>query len=355
MNRRYSSIYIVILLASLVSCRINRPVISPAVNENTTAKNYIERYKDLAVKEMVRTGVPASITLAQGMVESDYGRSTLARQANNHFGIKCHNGWTGPGIRHHDDQRNECFRKYSDPEESFIDHSDFLRGGSRYAFLFSLPVTDYKGWSRGLKKAGYATNPQYADMLIRKIEENDLQYLDRLNTVAQAKAGTQPDVITIPKPDATEKAESLAKPQTAAEDIGETPVTPVIHDNFSIRINTPRVSENNHLQYLIIKDGDTPDMIEKEFQIFRWELQRFNDLGDDFTLMEGDIVYLQPKRDKAEPGKEKHVVMTGDTMHSISQQYGVKLRKLYEYNRMMEGGEVVAGQVIWLRKVKPAD
>ncbi len=123
---------------------------------------------------MKRTGIPASITLAQGMIESDYGRSTLAREGNNHFGIKCHNDWTGPTIRHHDDRRNECFRKYKHVEDSYYDHSDFLKTGSRYSFLFDLPSTDYKGWAKGLKKAGYATDPDYANMLIRKIEEEQI-------------------------------------------------------------------------------------------------------------------------------------------------------------------------------------
>lgn len=301
---------------------------------------YIERYRDLSVSEMRRAGVPASITLAQGMIESDYGRSTLAREANNHFGIKCHNGWSGPTVRYHDDSRNECFRKYSRPEDSFIDHSDFLRTGSRYSSLFTIPITDYKGWARGLKKAGYATHPDYANMLIRKIEENNLHYFD-----GQYAMKTQTDVKPpAPKPQETQPVE-----------MNKIPDGPVINDNFSVQLRQPRVMENNRIQYVIVKDGETVEMIEEEFQLLKWELQRYNDLGNDFKIVPGQLLYLQPKRDKAESGKETHKAVTDDTIYSISQKYGVKLKNLYEYNSMSEGDELVEGQTIWLRQTKPVN
>jgi len=175
-----------IIICLLISCRTVRPVVS-SYRPEPDAQDYIDKYKDLAIREMNRTGVPASITLAQGMIESDFGNSSLAREGNNHFGIKCHNDWQGPSIRHHDDRRNECFRKYSSPEDSFNDHSDFLRSTSRYSFLFNLPPTDYKAWAKGLKKAGYATDPQYANMLIRKIEENSLYNFDQGYTASKQK------------------------------------------------------------------------------------------------------------------------------------------------------------------------
>jgi len=340
----------VLLITVLGSCRVNRPAVSPPAGNRPGVQDYIERYKDLAVSEMKRTGVPASITLAQGMIESDHGRSTLAREANNHFGIKCHDDWTGPSIKHHDDRRNECFRKYSRPEDSFIDHSDFLKTRSRYSSLFTLPVTDYKGWARGLKKAGYATNPHYAEMLIRKIEENKLQHFDVYYAEAPLKPEAKPPSEEI-KPEIRVPVSEKVKSQTAEE---RPSATPVINDNFTVRINAPRVMENNRLQYIIVKDGETLGMIEKEFGVFKWELQRFNDLGDDFSTVPGQILYLQPKRDKAEQGREKHTSVTGDSMHSISQKYGVKLKKLYEYNRMPEGEEPAEGQVIWLRQVRPS-
>jgi flagellum-specific peptidoglycan hydrolase FlgJ len=179
--RRYFTVLSIISVVLLVaSCRTKKPaVITRPGMVNASVQTYIEKYRDIAISEMKRTGVPASITLAQGMVESNYGQSRLATEAFNHFGIKCHNGWTGATIRHDDDHRNECFRRYRNAQESFYDHSDFLRTGSRYSFLFSLSPYDYKGWAHGLKKAGYATNPDYANMLIRKIEENNLALYDR--------------------------------------------------------------------------------------------------------------------------------------------------------------------------------
>src|SRR6056297_1976947 len=165
-----------IIMLVIVSCENSRKI---AVQPQSKGGNsYIEQYKDLAVREMKRSGVPASITLAQGMLESDYGRSTLAVKANNHFGIKCHNDWTGKRIYHDDDRKNECFRKYNDVYESFKDHSDFLTGVNRYDFLFELKITEYKKWARGLKKAGYATSPTYASKLINLIERYQLHQYD---------------------------------------------------------------------------------------------------------------------------------------------------------------------------------
>ena len=289
---------------------------------------------------MKRTGIPASITLAQGMIESNYGRSTLARDGNNHFGIKCHNDWTGATIRHHDDRRNECFRKYRRPEESFYDHSDFIKSGSRYRFLFDLPSNDYKGWARGLKNAGYATNPDYANMLIRKIEEDKLFYYDKA-------------FITPEKP----FAETLPSKPDTAKPVNEEPVSgvPVSFGAVSVSSRTPRIMENNRIQYIIVKDGETIETLEKDFELLKWEITRYNELDNNFTPAPGQILYLQPKRDKAEPGKEIHNSREGETMYMISQIYGVKLKKLYEYNMMAEGEEPAAGQKIWLRTIIPVN
>ncbi|NLA50443.1 MAG: LysM peptidoglycan-binding domain-containing protein [Bacteroidales bacterium] len=339
-------LYFLLLLGSLVSCRVIRPVsVSPPVPVTTSAAEYIQQYKDLAISEMMRSGIPASITLAQGMVESDYGRSTLARTANNHFGIKCHTDWRGPSVRHHDDEHNECFRKYSSPEDSFADHSDFLRNRSRYSFLFDLPLTDYKGWARGLKNAGYATNPRYAEMLIRKIEEYSLQYYDHMLPVSGAGSGA-PSLSSVPagKDMVIEKEIMTAMKGSQL----------LINDNFTVHIHDQRIVENNGSQYIILGDGETMEMIMKEYDIFRWEILRFNDLEDGSVPGPGQVLYIRPKRGRAESGKEKHTAGTGDTMHSISQEYGIRLKKLYDYNRMPKGSEAEEGQVIWLRRVKPA-
>ena len=338
LNRFFIIIQLVFILG-LFSCRAYKPVVSTS-NTGLSAAEYINTYKDLAISEMKRTGIPASISLAQGMIESDFGHSTLAREANNHFGIKCHNGWTGPIVRHHDDKRNECFRKYGKPEESFYDHSDFLKSGSRYSFLFSIDQTDYKAWARGLKKAGYATNPDYANMLIRKIEENNLWYFDR-----GYNSTSLPPQTTVPVKE-SDPVQNLDKP--------EKPLT-FTNENTAVTAHVPRVMENNRIQYIIVKDGETREKIEKEFQLLKWELPKYNELSNDFTPVSGQILYLQPKREKAEPGKEYHNTDEGDTMYLISQRYGIKLRSLYEMNRMSEGEETEIGKKIWLRSMKPVN
>lgn len=323
------------------SCRSTRPAVQPSAGRKQNAQVYIEKYKDLAVSEMKRTGIPASITLAQGMIESDFGRSRLALEANNHFGIKCHDDWTGPTIKHNDDRRKECFRKYAKPEDSFYDHSDFLKSGSRYTSLFDIPSDDYKGWARGLKKAGYATNPDYASMLIRKIEENNLHYFDMEYTSNRQPVRTVEEVEKVEK-----KVESRIKDSLASKQNEES-------DNNIIPVIPGRIMENNRIQYIIVKDGETREMIEKEFRLLRWELPRYNELEEDFVPVAGQILYLQPKRDRAEPGKETHQVAQGDTMYSISQKYGLKIKKLYELNRIAEGEEPSPGTKLWLRSYKP--
>jgi LysM repeat protein len=330
---------ILILILSLDSCRPARQAMPSVVGE-ANATSYIEKYKDLAISEMRRTGVPASITLAQGMIESDFGRSTLAREGNNHFGIKCHGDWTGQVIRHNDDRRNECFRKYRQVEESYYDHSDFLRNGSRYTSLFSLSPTDYKGWARGLKQAGYATNPDYANMLIRNIEKNNLYYYDKPKST-----GEEPELAAAP----------YREPETAIRVSNEGPGERPADGTIALPSRSQRVMENNRIQYIIVKEGETPGMLEEEFQMLKWELSKYNELSSDFTPKPGQMLYLQPKRDKAEPGRETHSVSEGDTMYSISQKYGMKVRKLYEYNRMAEGEEPVAGTKVWLRVMKPVN
>ena len=300
------------------------------MNSAGTAEiNYIDQYKDLAISEMKRSGIPASITLAQGMVESDYGRSTLAVEANNHFGIKCHDDWNGPTVRHDDDARNECFRKYRHAEESYRDHTDFLVNGSRYADLFKLGPTDYVGWARGLKNAGYATNPDYANMLISKIEELGLHQYDLGATVREP----------------------------IGNDIGEasrTTVASTNYENSSEIIAMPqRIQTRNRIEYIIVRDGESTAMIEQEFEMLGWELARYNELENGFEPYEGQILYLQPKRDKAEIGNETHIVKDGETIYSISQLYGIKSQKLLEYNMMREGEEPETGTTLWLRNLRP--
>jgi LysM repeat protein len=285
-------------------------------------QDYITKYAEIAVRQMKQYGVPASIILAQGMLESDNGNSSLATKANNHFGIKCHKDWNGPTMYHDDDRKDECFRKYKNPDGSYMDHSLFLRGGSRYAFLFDLESTDYKGWAHGLKKAGYATNPKYADMLIKIIEENELYKYDKGVVVA---------------------VESPRKGTGRLVDA----------DGYTIDIyKTRSVYTRNRIKYIVIKDGDTFESLTKELSLMPWQLYKYNDLTKDSTLRVGQEIYIQPKRWRAERNHSVHTVDSSETMYSISQMYGVKLKSLYRKNRMKMGEQPEVGQTIYLRKKK---
>lgn len=339
MIKTFSYIFVLILIFSLISCKSTKPLVSSAGSVQST-EDYINSYKDIAVLEMKRTGIPASITLAQGMIESDYGRSRLAREGNNHFGIKCHSDWTGATIRHNDDKKNECFRKYSKVQESYYDHSDFLKSGSRYKALFYLKSDDYKGWARGLQKAGYATNPDYANMLIRKIEEYNLMMFDK---------GYKPSVI--PANTLAVMPKKISEPDSSLIQ-NQDPV--VVSGQVSLSLPV-RVKENNRIQYIIVKDGDSRESLEKEFSLLKWELPKYNELRDDFQPVAGQLLYLQPKRTKAEAGKENYTTVEGDTMYLISQKYGIKLKSLYELNRMEEGIEPEKGKKLWLRAIKPVN
>jgi len=339
MRIRLSYVLAVIAVATLSSCRTYKPLVSNTTPD-ISVRNYVNSYENLAVSEMKRTGIPASIILAQGIIESDCGRSSLARQANNHFGIKCHDDWTGPSVRYDDNTKNECFRKYNRPEDSYFDHSDFLKSVPRYSSLFSLGTSDYKGWAYGLKKAGYATNPDYANMLIRTIEENNLWQFDK---------GTVNGSYHV------ERTAAVSEPvKTLDSDSSKRKITQA-GPGIAVMARPQRVMENNRIQYIIVRDGDTRERLEDEFQLLRWELPKYNELKSDFTPVAGQILYLQPKRDKAEAGKDTYTSVEGDTMYLISQKFGIKLKRLYEMNRMEPGTEPEQGRKIWLRSTKPVD
>ncbi len=292
--------------------------LSGQTSSRMTPHDYIEKYNEWAVMNMKRTGVPASITLAQGMLESGNGNSRLALEANNHFGIKCHD-WTGEKVYHHDDRRNECFRKYNSVYDSYADHAKFLTGRSRYAGLFELDVTDYKGWARGLKKAGYATDPNYAKRLIDIIENHELHLFD--------EAGEQETAWRR----STERGSSAGRHEI---------------DPFTKH----EVFYNNGVRYVKIKSGDTFSSIAKEFGLRDWELPRYNDLGAERgRVTEYNYLYIQPKRKNAHPDHKSHLVRENETMFEISQIYGVKKRSLYKLNEMPEGKEPRPGDRIKLR------
>ena len=231
---------------------------------NQTYQTYINQYKDLAIEQMLRYRIPASITLAQGLFESAAGRSDLVRQGNNHFGIKCHTSWMGPKQYHDDDARGECFRVYSDAKESYEDHSQFLARQSRYASLFNLSTSDYKGWARGLKQCGYATNPQYANKLIQIIELYKLHEYDkakRYDKFMAEHSGTDQPI----------NAQGLLHP------------IHLFNDNY----------------YLYAREGDTFKGIGKEVGISWKKLAKYNERDKNDILHKGDIIYLKKKRKKA--------------------------------------------------------
>jgi len=279
-----------------------------------TRKEYIDTYSELAMREMEHFGIPASITLAQGILESGNGNSTLARKANNHFGIKCH-GWKGKSVKHDDDAKNECFRKYKSVEESYKDHSEFLSTRSRYSFLFDYEKDDYESWSKGLKKAGYATSPTYSKALIKLIEENELYVYDQQ---------------VLGKGGATKKTKSSYATTEYA--------------------GGRKIEYNNRVKYVLAREGDDIYSLSEELDLFNWLLPKYNDVAENEVFSEGDKVYIQPKRSKAETSRKIHIVKEGETLHSISQMYAVKLEKLAKRNLLAEDTKLDTGQEILLRK-----
>ncbi len=304
-----------------------------------TREEYIQTYKAIAIAEMHRTGIPASITMAQALLESNNGNSKLARRAKNHFGIKCHSSWTGKTYHKTDDKRHECFRKYSSVEESYKDHSGFLQK-KRYADLFKLTPDDYKGWARGLKKAGYATNPKYSALLISIIEENKLYELDKpqkKNTIKE-------------KESIAEKKTVVEEKNTGKKEGNDKGITN--NNKIEIASNSHQILINNRVKYIVARENDTFESLNKEFDLMTWQLPKYNELPADATLKEGQLLYLQPKRNKAETGKMEHIVEKGEDLYFISQKYAIKLKKLLKWNNLNKDSQIKEGDKIFLRNPK---
>lgn len=300
-----------------------------AEEPKSSAADYIQKWHKEAISQMVKYKVPASITLAQGLLESGNGNSRLATQANNHFGIKCHSDWKGPTMKEDDETKNECFRKYDSAEQSFEDHSIFLTK-KRYEPLFQLKISDYKGWAHGLKKCGYATNPKYPQLLINLIEQYDLTKYDD-EGLKHIKNNTTPDKKTdSKKPNKSNNKSS--NPDTRKE----------------ITLSNSRaidLSENN-IKFIIAKDGDSPESIAKDLEMAAWQISKYNDLHIGH-LEPGDRVYIQPKRNKAKT--PFHTVEAGDTLWKISQKYGIKLKKLIKLNNTTVETPIKIGSKIKLK------
>lgn len=256
-------------------------------------EEYIERYSPLAVEHQRAYGIPASITLAQGLLESAAGRSTLATKANNHFGIKCHKGWKGESIKRDDDARDECFRAYKTPEESFDDHSRFLLR-DRYSRLFSLDITDYQAWARGLRECGYATDPNYAARLVTIIERYSLYAFD--------------------SPELHDVEATVA----------------FIADNL---VRTHPVRRSRGLHYVVATPGDTYESIAREFNIKKKKLMKHNDARRDGEIKPWEEVYLEEKHSTAPEGVDSAVIGEGESIHSLAQRFGMKMEAIKALNR----------------------
>ena len=280
---------------------------------NQTYQEYFNQYKDIAIEQMMRYHIPASITLAQGVYESGAGRSELATKGNAHFGIKC-NGWTGRTIYHDDDRNNECFRAYGSAYESYEDHSRFLSSSARYRHLFQLDITDYKGWARGLKAAGYATNPQYANKLIEIIQLYKLYQYD------------------------TQKSYD----KFMAEHSKDTPVN-------QAPLHSIKIFNKNY--YVIVRRGDTFKSLADEIGISYKKLAKFNEREKNDALQEGEIIWLKKKQKKAPKDyKERlHYVKEGESMYSIAQKYGIRLKYLYRINGLGPDYQISVGEGLRLR------
>ncbi len=323
-----------IILVSLILLSLAVFGVAQPASRNPGYSEYIEKYRDIAIKKMHEYRIPASITLAQGILESGMGNSELARNANNHFGIKCHKEWTGMTYVMDDDTKNECFRKYNTVEESFSDHSLFLTTRPRYARLFDLDVKDYKGWAHGLKSAGYATNPRYAEILIRIIEENELHIYDN------APAGPY---VAKDKP----QKGSAATPPPASVASG-IQLNPSNVKFLEVADGNRAVYMNNGTKLIFARAGDDVHSIAKDFGIHGFQLLKYNELGKNETITDGQAIYITPKKKKG--AIKRHTVSARESMRDISQFYGIKLKSLYKLNGMQQGHEPERGTVLKLAK-----
>ncbi len=298
-----------------------------------TQEEYILKYKDLVLQSQEKYGIPASIKMAQGLLESANGNSRLATQANNHFGIKCKSDWTGKTISHDDDAKGECFRKYDTAEASFKDHSEFLDSSPRYQSLFDLKPNDYKGWAQGLSKAGYATNPKYPELLINLIERFELYTLDTEHKVSRnvlaAAENRDKDLIA-------QASESDVKIDT---------------DNYMVSLRKSAeysVFANNGSEFVVANKDSSIATISKHFKVSESRLYKFNDLEKGSSIKPGDQVYIRAKAKRSINGKLIHTGTEGESLRSVSQRYGIKLKSVSRMNKLKKDATLHQGQQIRL-------
>ena len=332
---------------------------------------YIAAYKELAVKEMIRSGVPASITLAQGILETQAGQSVLVKSSNNHFGIKCKTEWTGGKVYHDDDEKGECFRSYISAEESYKDHSDFLRNRAPYAFLFQLDPTNYEGWAKGLRKAGYATNPAYAQMLVKIIVDNNLQQYTLLALNGAPAAAQKEDIFatrtTTPAGTPVMTPAGINSVQAAAEQEEEAAASGQAEDSETtatvavaapVQAAVPAVNypsglfKINETSVIYATSGTSLFALANNHNVTYKKLLEFNELEEKDILETSQLVYLEKKPKRGT--KDFHVVTTGETIEAIAQLEGVRLESLMLYNHLLRGQQPKAGEKVYLRTVAPA-
>ena len=313
-----------------------------AQRRNARYNEYIKQYAPLAVEQMQRHKIPASITLAQGLLESGAGYSALARKSNNHFGIKCKRNWTGEKVYHDDDAKGECFRSYPTVEASYQDHAEFLDSQPRYDSLFAYSSDDYKSWARGLKAAGYATAPDYAQRLIRIIEENQLFLLDRPDgaRLYASRYGLKRD------------PEEWFSSQSSVEELARTEGA-VDPDNYRVTINAHQgynVYVTNGVHYVLAKEGDTFENIGKKFRISARNLRKFNDLKDKKAQpMPHEVVYIERKKKRWEGNAHTHTCRQGETAYAVGQSYAIRTRSIEKLNKLRPGDTLEQGRQIRIK------
>jgi hypothetical protein len=372
-NLKIALVALLLSLASLASAvaQVNEPEEGKGAEptkewKKMTPQEYIYMWRHIAVEHMELYGIPASITMGQAILESGFGNGYLARVANNHFCIKCKKSWTGPTITHSDDRPDDCFRVYDTVEASYRDHAEFLNEGQRYEFLFAYASDDYKSWAHGLKKAGYATAPDYAERLIGTIERYNLQLLDGKDGIAAYDAYVAGELGIDPKrmqsaegakgAEGADDAQSLQSgvveeyiPRDATMAYADRGIDP---NNFRVTINSHHgysVYLTNGAYYIIAKEGDSFASLGELFMISPNQLRRYNDLDEGCEPRPGDVVYIERKMSRWEGKDMLHSVESGETLHFIAQLYGVRVKSLAKLNRLKVDATLQTGQTLKLR------
>lgn len=320
------------------------------IAQSITPEQYIEQYKDIAIREMKRMGVPAAITLAQGLLETESGNSALVKKSNNHFGIKCKSSWTAGGVSHDDDALGECFRTYKTAEDSYRDHSNFLRGGERYAFMFDLDPTDYKGWAHGLKKAGYATNPKYPVILIKNIEKYNLQQYSMVGAgeVPKFESNKYKDDPVVFERDQTMQEGNTDNATVTGKNTNQHSVIEAASDNKAAEIKYINGSKCINAQ-----KGTSLLAIATRYNINLKKLLDMNELEEDGILEEDQLVFLQKKSKNGD--KDFVILQQSESLYDVAQKNGIQLESLLEYNQINEEEEVTVGTKLYLKAIAESD